>query len=708
MKWNKNEVGAEEARLISDRFGIDRLDATILARRGVTEPAELLFFLEDDPRYLHNPFLFKGMEDAVDRILAAADEKERVMVFGDRDVDGVSSTALLSGKLAAMGIEVRTRIPKGDEPYGLTIAAIEEFADDYGTLIITVDCGISNVLEAERASERGVDLIVCDHHTPGPELPRVLAVINPKCPDSGYPFRDLAGVGVAHKLAEALDFAATDLYKQQICLLNARPANDSFVLDAIKLSNMAQTARISETLVPGMVDLERTRLYGFLKDQQILVWDEAAQRKALSRVFGGAVDVHLYDLAPEIGKAIPQVAGQSLVQAREKSRLARYRDEPTLEIDVLANLFISFVRKREGVLGGGGSDDLQLVALGTIADMMPLKNENRILVKRGLEAMAMRPRRGIAELLLKLNLRSRRLGSQDIGWQLSPAVNAAGRMGRPERALELLTEEDASRRDALAEEMLAMNKERKQLGADSWAALRPLADESFERHSRKLVMVASADLNRGITGIIAARLAAAFEVPAIAVAILGDGTCVGSMRSRRGFELRPFLDSLADSFIDYGGHDNAAGFSLREEGFAAFAAQVELRSRAIELGEEEDGEALQVDAELPPDFMKPELADMVLRFEPAGEGFPPLVLASKGARIAALELMGKTAQQHVRLTLDFGKHRWPAVYWQAADKVGREFALGDTVDAAFNVGRNSFNGADTPQLVVLDLRRSGV
>ncbi|MBN2875338.1 MAG: DHH family phosphoesterase, partial [Spirochaetales bacterium] len=196
MKWLKRDVSPSAVRELAERFGLDLLVASILARRGLGTPEDALYYLEDDTRFLRNAFLFSQMEDAVDRILLAADEEEKVLVFGDRDADGVTATTLMVEALVALGIDARYRLPNEDEKYGLSRLAVDEFAADYGSLIITVDCGISNHAEVDYASERGIDVIIVDHHVLQAEAPpRALAIINPKLADSGYPFRDLSGCG---------------------------------------------------------------------------------------------------------------------------------------------------------------------------------------------------------------------------------------------------------------------------------------------------------------------------------------------------------------------------------------------------------------------------------------------------------------------------------------------------------------------------------
>jgi len=706
MNWEKKDLPPELVREIAAKYGCELLTASILARRGIVDGGAVRFFLEDDPRHLHNPYLLPGMEDAVERILAAKDEGEKVLVFGDRDVDGITSTTLLTETLIGLGIDASWRVPVGDDPYGLTIAAVEEFAAAYGSLIVTVDCGISNAEEVDRAAELGIDVVVVDHHNPPAVLPRAAAVVDPKLSDSAYPFRDLAGCGVAYKLATALRFAKSELFKQDVCLLDARPANDAYVVEAVKMRNLVVADRICETLVPGMVDIGRTRLVPFLQGQHILAWDAPLLKKTLSKVFGTGIEINLLDVAPEIGKVIPSVAGKSLLRIKELSRIAKYADKAPGELDVFVSLFTSFVHKKEGFSGEEDADALQLVALGTLADLMPLRDENRILVRAGLAAMASKPRTGLSDLLFKLGLAGKKIGGTDLSWQVCPAINATGRMGSPDTAVRLLLHSDRKERDRLADEVIRMNGERKKLGADVWAAVEPMAEASLAAHHDKLVFVFGEEIHRGITGVIASRLVGRFKVPSLVVSLSGGETATGSLRSTRGYDVRGLLEQCADLFEDWGGHDYAAGFSLKRDKWDALLERLKIASATITLEEAEAEETVTIDAELPASYLTPDLLKVVDQFEPYGEENGPLVFMAKGLRVADIALMGKTEQKHVKLTLDCGKHKWPAVFWQAADRVKRDFDLKDQVDLVFQVGRNYFNGAELPQLTVTDLRRS--
>jgi single-stranded-DNA-specific exonuclease len=442
---------------IADRYGCTLLTASILARRGVLNGEAIRYFLEDDPRYLHNPFELPDMNDAVERILAAKEEGEKILIFGDRDVDGVTSTTMLYSFLSGLGVDVSWRIPLGDEPYGLTLTAVEDFAKDFGSLIITVDCGISSMAEVVRAAELSIDVIITDHHNAPDTLPPAYAIVNPKRVDSIYPFRNLCGCGVAYKLVSALRFALkSDLYEQPVCLLNTRMANDAFIVEIAKLRNLAIIDTLTETLVPDMTRISDTRLPAFLEGQQILVWDAPLQKMTLAKIFGNGVDVGMLDIASEIGKEIPQAAGKTLLRIKELSRIALYADREQTELDVFISLFVSFVQKRGQLFTVEDSADLQLASLGTLADIMPLLDENRIIVRAGVAALEEKPRPGLSDLLYKLGFAGRRLTATDISWQLCPAINAAGRMGSPDKAVALLLEADAKKRDILAAELISM------------------------------------------------------------------------------------------------------------------------------------------------------------------------------------------------------------------------------------------------------------
>ncbi|MDR1390112.1 MAG: single-stranded-DNA-specific exonuclease RecJ [Treponema sp.] len=721
MEWRKKAIAPDAVKALAQKYGCDLLTASIFIRRGITKGEEIRYFLESDLRHLRNPFELPGMEDAVERVLAAREEGEKVLVFGDRDVDGITGTVVLVEFLRKEGVDAGWRIPVKDEPYGLTTAAVEEFAAGNGTLIITVDCGISCRAEIDHAASFGIDVIVTDHHNPGEKIPNACALVNPKLSESTYPFKQLSGCVVAYKLVSALRFALkSKTYGQHICLLNVRPGNDAFIIEAAKMRNLAVIDILTETVVPGMVGIYDTRLPAFLSGQQILCWDVKLQTKQLANLFGNSVDFQMLDIAGEVAKEIPQSAGKSLFRLKEESRIGRYTEGGISELDTLINLFIGFIQRKEK-LNDGEDDALQLAALGTIADIMPLRDENRLIVKAGMAGMLKKTRRGLQDLFFKQNISGKRVGAEDISWQLTPVINAAGRMGSPEKAAELLLSENAGERDALANSIVAMNEERKQLCDRICIGAEKKSRENLERFHNNLAVtfdrgiprggsVADGGIPHGLTGLVASRMASLFKIPALVVAI-GETIATGSFRSAREYNLGFLMEQCSEFFIDWGGHDYAAGFSMEPAVWDGFYAKLTGISANMELNPEEN-EGMDIDAELPPSYLskmnreKPFVLDLCDRFEPYGEQNRSLCFITRKLKILDITLMGREELKHCKLILDSGALKWPAIFWNGASRVKIDFDKGDIVDVVYHVNRDFFNGSETPQMIVEDIRLS--
>ena len=709
MKWDKKEISPDLVKEISAKYNCDLLTASILVRRDICKGDAIRYFLEDDLLSLRNPFALDGMEDAVERILAAKEEGEKILVFGDSDVDGITGTTILAGYLESIGIDVTWRIPTGDDPYGLSIDAVENFSAKDGTLIITVDCGISRFQEIKRANELSIDVIVTDHHEPQEELPEALVIVNPKLKNSSYPFRDIAGCVVAFKLVCALRFAQrSELYGQQICLLNTRPVNDAWVIEAVKIRNLIVIKTLTEVIVPGKVSISDTRLPSFLEGQHILCWDAGLQKQTFSKLFGSGVEFGLTDISAQIGKEISQTAGQSLLRIKELSKIAKYSDRELSELDVFVNLFVSYARLKER----NGSDqesenfDIQLAALGTIADIMPLLDENRIIVRRGIEALEKKPRQGLLQLLQKLDLAGRHFDTKDISWKLCPSINAARRMGDAQTAAELFFEKDLLKRELIAGQLASMNEKRKDLEEGTWAKIEGMAYKSFDEYDKKFVLVYSEEINKGVTGLMAQRAIRCFNVPAMAISI-SEEICTGSIRSVRGYNIHILFEQCSDLFIDCGGHQAAGGFSMVMKNWDTFMERLQKAARAIEFEEQPDEETIQIDAELPHDYLSPDILKLTDKFEPYGNENDPLVFMAKNIIIKEINLIGKPEAKHVKMTLDTGKFKWPALYWNSAERViNKEFAVNDKADIVFNLARDYFKGNETPQIMVVDLKKS--
>jgi single-stranded-DNA-specific exonuclease len=451
------------------------------------------------------------------------------------------------------------------------VQAVEDFSSEGGSLIVTVDCGISSVAEIARAAELGIDAIVTDHHVPKDELPKACAIVNPKLPGSAYPFPDISGCMVTYKLVLAL-----------------------------------QTALGKE----GLPDF-----------------------------------------------------------AQKENQYA------------------------------------QLAALGTVADIVPLRNENRVIVCKGIQAMMEKPRYGLSELLIALGLAGKKITAKELAWLACPAVNAAGRMGRPDKALNLFLETDPVIRIGLAREIKSMHEKRSRLGTKTLPLVEQLASESVARFEGKLAVAAGENISRGVTGIMANRLAERFHIPAM-VAHLGNEIVIGSIRSPGNYDIRLLLEPMDDILLNWGGHANALGFSLQRSLWEQFTDRLEIELSFIACADSPDSEPLSVDAELPRAYIAPDIFSVVDRFEPYEAGNEPLVFVSNGLKVIASALMGKNKPKRLKLTVDAGKYQWPAVMWNAPENM--EIKAGDTVDMVYSFERDCYRKAETPRILIKDIWKSSL
>ena len=707
MKWKTRQAAFDDIKALVDRFGLDLLSARILAGRGICTPESAKFYLESDISFLHNPFLFEDMESFCDRILQAVEDKEKVRVFGDRDVDGITSTALLVSELRSMGLDTTYAVPMGDDPYGMTVDSVRQAIDDGVTLAITVDCGISCIAEIDYAQTHGLDVLVTDHHIAGEELPPASAIIDPKVPGCGYPFEFLAGVGVAAKCIWAIRFAQSRFYNSPIMLLHAYPGNGTVVIEAAKINNMEVTDRIAEEVVPGILPEENSRLLKFLSCRvPIYVLDMAEELSQLKKAFPKA-DIYMNDLRPEFEKQLPAVKGRSLFALNQVSRFARYTQVRS-ELDTLIGLFGAYVRACSPMLYKDYLNLMDLVAIGTVSDLMPMTDENRILVKAGLKVLETSPRDSMRPFLAMQNLLGKKLTTTDIGWQISPLMNASGRLGKPDTAIEMLLSTDQIHALESAQKLSILNKERQRLGEDAWSRLQGKAKKSYEQFGTKLVMVYDANIARGITGIIATRLLKTFKCPSMVITQTDDSRAIGSMRSTSGFNCHNFLSNYSDLFEDFGGHAQAGGFSLDPKKIDELCIRISEDIDYMDCPDAEEEEAIEIDAVLRPEEFNQNTIKVIERFEPYGEQSGPIEFLIEGARIESITAMPNSkdpAQAHLRITLSYGSHQWPGVFWSAGPRVGRDFDECDIVDVVFRMGRNYYKNQELIQLTLQDIRR---
>ncbi len=707
--WIKSAVSKQQIEPLCKKYGIDQLLASIFVRRGITTGQDILYYLESDLRFQHNPFLFKSMEDAVERITQAEEEGEKVLIFGDRDVDGVTSTTILYDYLKSRGLDVQCRLPLESDGYGLSKKAVEEFAAQDGTLIITVDCGISNYDEIAYATSLGIDVIVTDHHNAPENLPEAIVIIDPKEKDSGYPFADISGAAVAYKLVSALRFSRTDFYNSEICILDVEISESSeAIINCVKIKNLVKVKELHEKIIPGQTSIYDLKLPYFLQGQVIYAWDANKTKSELTQIFGSGIEFNIYDLKSQVCEVIPSVKNLSVEQLQNNSKIAKYHEEETSALDTLFNLYVTFCNKTICLKNknylANERRDMQLVALAAIADIMPLQNENRLFIKNGIDSIKKDgPRPGLAELFHELKINAEALTSIDISWTVTPALNAAGRLGQADVALELLICEDPKKRNQLAIKIRELNDQRKDLVSKAYYKIKETVEQSMAQNEQKLCIIIDEEIHPGITGNLAGKLMQERNVPAIIIT-KSEGVYKGSMRSCRGFITTSFLSSFGDFFINYGGHNAAAGFSFENERLELFNKKIKELLPSINL--EEENLDINIDAEIPQEFLSPESFKIVNTMEPFGAENKELLLVTKNIKLCDAMVQGKKEPYSLKLVFDNGKYKFPGMFFGQAERFNKDIIIGHNYDILYTMVYNYFNGNVTPQFRIKEVRQS--
>ena len=538
--------------------------ATLLYQRGLRDPQSIAAFLSSDYRSgIHDPFRMLGIDIAAQRIAQAIENSESIAVYGDFDADGVTAVTLLVQAIRAMGGDIRPYIPhRLREGYGLNQVATEKLAETGVTLLITVDCGISNVAEVAHAQAQGIDVIVTDHHTPPEVLPAAFAVVNPKQQGDTYPFNQLTGVGIAYKLVQAL---------------------------------------------------------------------------------------------ARLGLKMPL----------------------------------------------RGRDLLDVVALGTVADLGPLFGENRVLVKAGLESLNATQRPGLKALIDVAGLVPGRVTASDISFMLGPRLNAAGRLDDAVLAYRLLLSEDVGEARQLAGELNAANRRRQELTREVLEAAAARIRELGKHENR--IIVLDGEYAAGIVGLVAAKLVDEFGRPVLLIE-RGESESRGSARSVHGFSIIEALTASASLFVRYGGHSAAAGFTLETKHLPELEQQLNAYAEQ-HLADEMLLPALEIDAELPLTALNWGLLKQLESLEPFGMGNAQPLLLSK--RVRAVGWARGSAGAHLKLRLDDGNGSPP--YEAIAFRLGNladYFATPRFIDIVYTFEANEWQGQRTLQLNIKDFQRA--
>lgn len=564
MKWTLRPV-----QKLPNQLGKCRLNpitAQLLFARNVKSPQEIEKFFQSRYEDLLSPFDLSGVSEAVERIRKAQEKKEVITIFGDYDADGITALVLLKEVLEKIGFSPNVYIPdRNKEGYGLNKTAIDLIKSKYDpTLIITVDCGMSNWEEIAYARKKGIEVIVTDHHSIPKKLPHDCLMINPKFPGQKYPFSDLAGVGVVFKLSCAL----------------------------------------FEKFLPEKI-----------------------------------------------------------------SQLKWFLD---------------------------------IVAIGTIADCVPLTLENRIFAKFGLIVLQKTKRTGIIEIIQSAKLpigEKNPPTAENVAFQIGPRLNASGRMDHADIALNLLLEKDPVKARVLALEVESKNIERQRVSQQVYKEVKNTLDD---KKGYKLIVRSEEHWPLGIVGVVAGKICDEYHCP---VFLLKEGKNLfeGSGRSIESFDIVSSVSKLDRHIEQYGGHKQAMGIKIKPKNVKIFEKEL-LKLIEKEYDAEKWGKKLLIDTEVKPEEIDWDLHAEIRKFEPFGQGNREPVLLSRGLVIREMKMVGN-GQKHLKFSFAAGKSKIiEGIFWKSGERFP-EFKPGDKIEAAFSLRSNEWNGSRKLELNIIDLRK---
>jgi single-stranded-DNA-specific exonuclease len=559
-RWLQTRCDAAAVTRLVRELHLSEVLATLLANRGITEPQTAYQYLFPSISHLHDPFLMQDMRAAVRRILEAIARKEKILIYGDYDVDGTTSTVILKKALSIVGADVSYYIPERlKDGYGLRDDAMEMAKAQGYHLVISVDTGIRARQVVEHARALGLDIIITDHHLPEEDLPRANAVLNPKRPDCNYPNKNLAGCGVAFKLAHAL-FLETDR----------------------------------------------------------------------------------------------------------------------------AHLIESFIK---------------IAAIGTIADIVPLTGENRVIARFGLDGLSRPNNHGLRALLEVAGIAGRPVSCVDVGFRLGPRINAVGRMAGASAAVDLFDAPNLETAMKLAVEMNEQNLARQQAEADILAQVMAAIERDNSVRESRVAVIAGHGWHRGVIGIVASKVVEHLHRPAIIIAI-EDGKGHGSGRSIEAFHLLKGLESCGELFERFGGHAHAAGLAIAADRIDELRRRLNDHAAGV-LNDDALVPIVETDYTLPLKLASHELLAELSRMEPFGPGNPTPVFETHGAQIVQAPRVLK--DKHLKLRVQQSS-RWLDCVWWGAGERAQDVFLGDRVSLAFTLSENTYNGNTQVQLTLKDLK----
>ncbi|MGL5722340.1 MAG: single-stranded-DNA-specific exonuclease RecJ [Brevinema sp.] len=735
FEWNLRRSDTALCREIKDSIVLPDFILNIAKNRGIAKYSEMMAFAFPQVISLPSPYLMSDMDAAVQRLVKALDGKEKILIFGDKDADGVTSTAIMHRVLSKFGANVEFRVPEGADHYGLSKEAIDDAKAAGVSIILTVDCGITAVDEAAYVKEVGLDLIITDHHEPLDVLPQAVAVVNPKLADYSFPY--LSGAGVALKLAQALAEAMIlpEWHDQEIVFFDIEttgldPENDEITeIAAVITKNGVELAHF-QTLVKikGVLTAEITKITNITQkmlDETGIPRDEALQNFLDfigDRTLAGhnIVNFDLKFLKAQLRKGLKKdinnhavdtlsLSSASLKDIKEYNlnKVAMHLgifSEPgalhraLVDVRLNAEVYRRIILRRCEPIMQLLHELTPLAAIGTVADIMPLQGENRIIVRMGLENIKLAST-GLIALLRRLNVLEN-LDAKAIGWTVGPVLNSPGRLGEAGIVVDLLTCSNISKANELSELLMRKDAERKHLVSSMEEEIVSSINLKSIAENKHLCIV-SDKLPRGITGLVATRLSNQFQVPVIIVALTEEGPAAGSMRATGTFDVVAMLQSLEQYFVRFGGHKSAGGFVIEQENIAKMREGI--TNYMMQWSSSTLRNTLDIDIELS-DFSllsTKNIHYMNNLLSPIGNKNPAPCVLVRGAVLVEAKPFGRT-KEHMSFIFLKGKTEFKAIAWTFLQR-WEELPPSEKYDIVGIPEINQWNGNEEVRLQLLDV-----
>lgn len=659
MNYRKSRINIDFVKKWA-KIGINPILLSILNRRGIQEDKELFEFIFPTFENLPSPFLLEDMAKALHKLEELFLYKKKILIFGDRDVDGASSVAMLYEYLKDDGFDVYWQLPIDDQPYGLSRDLISDFKQRGIDLCITVDCGISNHKEIEALKNVGIETIVIDHHEPHSTLPEAFAIINPKC-SKNFGFPNLSGSGVTFMFIFAHAFFKSEYFNKKIALLYK--ADTAYKLEIFVNLLVVSSFEIQQKNLP---ELDVECLFGYECDLSTL---------------NGLFYKKSYSISFE----------KNYINSNLLSFFGEEIKARTFFLNKIYETITSILEIKKKYL--------PLAMLGTIADIMPLIGPNRIISKLGISYLKEEMPKNFEYLFKLINFDCKMMDSKDISWTVCPILNSPGRMGDATKTVNFFLKNSL---DSVVEELVFINNERKKKGEEVYQNFLKEIDKNMESYKNSLTFFCSDDIDRGITGITAMRIAKYTNIPSIVVTKEG-GCYSGSMRGNGGYHLVKFLEKGKELFVQYGGHKNAAGFRFEINRLNEFKKFLYENLDLLKSNEEEF--VISIDAEIPLTCLDLSLFKILSVLEPFGEANESPVFYTSNVKINSFLKIG-AAKEHLKLYIATKKGQLTAIFWNKAEWFEAIYNDNTTYNIIYKLELNRFNGSLTPQLVIIDMEKA--